>query len=673
MKHAIRAALAGAALAFTVALVVGRAMPHFGPRRVATTLLLLNAIALSLEHWFLPSSPRSVAVAVYLHTSALGGAVFSAFWSVMSERLDPHTMRGATPKIGLGATLGGLSGGIAAERGVALAGTPNALIALATISVAAAGLLQLLRSKHPAGPVTEPALAQLEPKSSSAAASKAVPYLRSVGALVALTALCSSIADFALKARAMNHFSGVPELVHFFGLFYTATSLLAFAFQALLTQPLIEKAGLGVALGGLPAALSLSALSAAVFPSVVTQVLLRGTDATLTASLYRSAYEPLFSPLPAKRRREAKVLIDVIVDRVGDALGGVAAWGLVLLLPTQAAVGASVLIVPLGLIGVYIARRVYKGYVDELASSLRAGETNIGEADGLDQATALVVSRAFTANDRLLLLEEIRKHREQLAREHAANDEANGTAPGAGPPHDPPQNSDAAQLLRAAEELSSGQLSRIQRALSAPLDVRLVPFVLPLVERADCADAVMRALAGFGESIVGQLGDALRNTATYSPAARRRFARVLSNSNSMRAGLQLVAALDDPDYHVRYQLAQGIAAMQRAGVRLPIDNGSWIAAARKELEQPSPLPINERLDSIFTLLGLAYDFEAVHLARRAMTAEDPKLRGTALEYLENVLPPSVRSELFRALDAEPPPGSRRGQQQLLAEMKRTLG
>jgi hypothetical protein len=46
------------------------------------------------------------------------------------------------------------------------------------------------------------------------------------------------------------------------------------------------------------------------------------------------------------------------------------------------------------------------------------------------------------------------------------------------------------------------------------------------------------------------------------------------------------------------------------------------------------------------LLGLVLDPEPLEIARRALHATDRALRGTALEYLDNVLPPSVREKLW---------------------------
>jgi hypothetical protein len=48
------------------------------------------------------------------------------------------------------------------------------------------------------------------------------------------------------------------------------------------------------------------------------------------------------------------------------------------------------------------------------------------------------------------------------------------------------------------------------------------------------------------------------------------------------------------------------------------------------------------LEHAFTLLSLVLPREPLQIAFRGLHAGDPMLRGTALEYLETVLPPPVR-------------------------------
>ena len=61
------------------------------------------------------------------------------------------------------------------------------------------------------------------------------------------------------------------------------------------------------------------------------------------------------------------------------------------------------------------------------------------------------------------------------------------------------------------------------------------------------------------------------------------------------------------------------------------------------------------LEHVFTLLALVLPREPVRIAFRGLFAGDPMLRGTALEYLENVLPEDVRGVLWFHLEPDRPP------------------
>jgi hypothetical protein len=80
------------------------------------------------------------------------------------------------------------------------------------------------------------------------------------------------------------------------------------------------------------------------------------------------------------------------------------------------------------------------------------------------------------------------------------------------------------------------------------------------------------------------------------------------------------------------------------------------------------------IEHIFSLLGLALDREALDLAIKALAGTDLKLRGTALEYLENVLPDSIRNELVSLLSREHPlpRAERRPSRELVEELKRSM-
>jgi hypothetical protein len=96
-----------------------------------------------------------------------------------------------------------------------------------------------------------------------------------------------------------------------------------------------------------------------------------------------------------------------------------------------------------------------------------------------------------------------------------------------------------------------------------------------------------------------------------------------------------------------------------------------LEAAARELEQRQA----GALDHVFTLLSLVLDSDALDLARRALSGSDDKLRGTALEYLEHVVPEPVRSGIWPHLQAGRllQPSQKRAAADLADELKRSFG
>ena len=57
------------------------------------------------------------------------------------------------------------------------------------------------------------------------------------------------------------------------------------------------------------------------FPSFAMSAVVRSAEMIVKGSLFRSAYELFFTPIPPHEKRTVKTAIDVGCDRVGDMLG----------------------------------------------------------------------------------------------------------------------------------------------------------------------------------------------------------------------------------------------------------------------------------------------------------------------------------------------------------------
>jgi hypothetical protein len=646
-----------------IALLVARAFRRSSPGSILPPLLLLNAVGFMVEHLAFANAPRTVAMVLYLHVSGVTGLIASGFWSVVNERFDPHALRRAISRIGLGGTIGGFVGGLTAERLASWAGASSGLLELACLNVIGALTLRSLRAPQP----------HAEPAPSAAAAALGSSYLREIALFVGLTALTSSVIDFAFKANAMNCYSTPEALLQFFALFYTGTNLLSFLVQGVITPRLLDRAGLGVGLSVLPASLSLSGALALALPGLWTQALTRAADGALVNSLYRSAYEPLYTPIAPERKRALKALIDVLVNRAGDALGSLLSWGLVLTWPTSASAGANAIVALAALATLLLTRRLRRGYIAELAASLRSGAVVLDEEGVQDQTTRLTLSQTLSDLNRERLLREIAALR---AATPGLSPPIPGSSVSSWPPAAPAGPASAfdaersARVSAAVADLCSGDPERLQRALEAP-DPELSAFVIPLLGRDDLGALAMKVLSGFGARVVGQLADALHDTEHHPPAVRRRLVRVIATTQSAWSAAALAAALEDPDFDVRRHVVRGLEEIAAHGVNVPIDKPVALTSASRELGAKAEASSGDRIEHALRLLGLVFDREAFRLARAALDSADPKLRGTALEYLDNVLPGSIKSTLFALIPDQRAPKSERVTQELLDELRRS--
>jgi hypothetical protein len=76
------------------------------------------------------------------------------------------------------------------------------------------------------------------------------------------------------------------------------------------------------------------------------------------------------------------------------------------------------------------------------------------------------------------------------------------------------------------------------------------------------------------------------------------------------------------------------------------------------------------LEHVFSILALVLDRESIRTAFKALHQEDARLRGTALEYLETVLPEEVRDAVWPFLGEERPMRPARPANEILADLTR---
>jgi ATP:ADP antiporter, AAA family len=610
--------LVSALVSMTGALAFAAALARRAPVAVLSGALVLQALLLAGEWHLAAGQPRLVAAALYVQLALLGPGVMSGFWSLVNERFDPHTARRVVGRIGTGASVGGVLGGGLAWVGARLLPVPALLLGLSAVTLLALLALRWLRApdvaeeREAAGGV----LAGLQ-------SIRRFPYLRQLACIVALGALAEVLLDYLLKAGAARALTDTEELARFFSLFYAGVGLVTLAVQAAFARPALERVGLSGTVSVQPATVALACAAGLALPSLAAAAAARGLGNALRDSLFRSAYELFYAPLPPGQKRGSKALVDIAADKLGALLGA----GLVLLLAAHRlfsdrwlwalallAMGASLV----------LARRLHQGYVRALEQSLRAGLVALEPDEVLDSTTRHTMTR--TSLDRDTLLAEIRAlHGER--------------PPAAGQPLDP--------FLQLAAGLRSGDPQRIRGALQGmgSPDPGHTHLLVALLERDDVYPQVISALQRIAPRVTGQLVDALVD-AEQPARVRRRVPRVLKGCATPRAVDGLLLGLLDPDFAVRRASGATLAWIRAQPGAPEVPAGPVYAAVARELTGPTA-DVETQLDHVFALLSAVGEPEPLRVTRWALRGQDQRLRGTALEYLEQVLPDSVRQPLLR--------------------------
>lgn len=562
--------------------------------------------ALFLAEWALfAGAPRAAAVALYLHLATFNGVALSAFWSLVNERFDPHTAKQVIGRIGRGASIGGVVGGLAAWGASRLIPVPAMLAVVAACNVAAA----VVTTRVGASPERGDPLPASEPAPIAIRILTRVPYLRDLALVVALGAVTDALLDYVLKSQAAS-LGAAPRLLSFFALLGTALGVVGLLVQAGLSRTSLRTLGLAGSAAIRPATVLGIALLGLVDPRIWAAVLARAGHEINSSSVFRSAYELLFAPLAESEKRPTKVVIDVACDKLGALLGGLVVLGVAALVPGQASRVLFALAAVLCIGALALTGRLHRGYVGALEQSLRAGRVRLDDSDVLDEATRVTVFQTNLALDREALLREL------------ALDA-------------PPAEGD--EVLAAVAHLRSGDAARVRAVVTRELTPALAAHAIPLLAWDEVFPDVGRALRRIAGRVTGQLVDALVDPASEE-VVRRRLPRVLRACPNLRAVGGLYVGLSDASPAVRAQCAQALLHLTSRHAGLSVARGDAFAAVQREIDSPGETD----LDLVFTLLSLALEREPLQIARRALRGTDRTLRGTALEYLHNVLPEGLR-------------------------------
>ena len=673
--------IATSILAIVVAYLFTRALNAWGPERVIPAGFAGSA-ALLLVEWAI-SFPlrRPAAILVYLHYGCFGALLISGFWSFLNERFDPRTAKRVSGQITGAGAVGGVVGGVVASqvgRGLPVTAMIPVLAIFHLVCAGAVLRVKPTDSPDPTGRPAQPA--KIAPRALSEIPNRShyrlireSPYLRNIIALVFLVTLSEGWVDLVLKGRATLTFGQGGGLLQFFAAFYTGISLLTVVAQLTLGRMTLEKLGPARTTAILPSATAAAAATASAIPVLGTAALARGVQSVLSNSLYRSGYEVLFTPVPPREKRAVKAMADVGASRVGDLVAASVAQVLVLVAMSKAGRILEGLAAITSVAAAWIAFRLHTGYSESLARGLvsRAIQLDLSEVRDATTRSALLRTMGPLALSQIQQLPrredwEVpaptpdRDFREQSADRARRNTEEN---PG----------------RARVRDLRSRDPGRVVRALEAgPLSSPLIEETVPLLAWDDVArpaiDAIRRSRPEGLGILVARLLDPEEDF-----TIRRRIPLVLGTYEDRAAVEGLMAALADRRFEVRYRSGRALAHLTGVNPSLSVTRDAVFGAVLREVQSGAGVwetrtlldrmddegwsPVvdelvreraNRSLEHVFTLLALVFPRQPLQIAFRGLHTDDPLLHGTALEYLESVLPPEIRKPLWPYLEDRRP-------------------
>jgi len=389
--------------------------------------------------------------------------------------------------------------------------------------------------------------------------------------------------------------------------------------------------------------------------------------------LFRAGYETCYTPVAPAEKRLAKTLIDVGSERGGDALGAAAVFLCMHLAGHTALPWILSIAAMLGLCSVILCRTLDAIYLKTLAKSLESRAVQLDLEGDMDLTTKSLVMRVPS----------LRSAGTQVWRAPALPGEE-------GAPE--PFNQDP--ILRRLSALRSADVWQVHAALTSCdfSDQLVATQVCLLLGRDEHALLAQAALIPSAGKMLGLLTDLLLDT-SLDVGMRRRLPRIIASVPGQRAADALVLGLEDPRFRVRLQCARSLVKVAAREPRPAIQAKRVLAAVDRELaigtvlweshrrQQGTPEKFGGEwldellrdkadgsLEYVFTLLSLMHDRPALMAAFRSLHVEDRHLRGTALEYLEGILPAKTREMLWEILQERPSHSAGRGEEEIMRDL-----
>jgi AAA family ATP:ADP antiporter len=540
------------------------------PRKAALAITQVGMVGVLIGFWFLFQTGGAwVSAAFYLMGLILGILLISQFWTVANLVYDARQAKRLFGFIGGGAPLGGMAGSFILQSLTDDIGTTNMLLISSAMLLICALIVWTILRRANVDPETTTVAVEDEKGVNFTEALTLLrnsKHLQIIALVISFAAVGAAIIEQQLNmaAETAKGAGATDSITIFLAQVQLWTSTIGFIIQVWLTSKIHRYLGIGFALMVLPVSLGLSAVVMLFNAALWAPGLARVLDQSLRYTVDKTTREILFLPLPGDLKVKAKSFVDVTVDRMAKAMGGllllvlVQPWGLNLNWQQLSYASLSVMA-----LWIFMSLRARRGYIAAFRQSIerrdmRPAEVRLSGAD-LSTVETLVqelshpqAARVLYAIDMLesldkgnlvtplLLYHESAEVRERALRaiSETRSDFATQWVPQVRRAIGDPDPGVRAAALRALGAIAQEDAPTLARPMLADPDARIrATAAVALTASQNPAD-LNAAEATLGEIVSG--------TGEDTRAARREVAAALAQVKDPRFQRLLIPLLHDP-------------------------------------------------------------------------------------------------------------------------------
>ena len=247
------------------------------------------------------------------------------FWLSVNDVLNPRQAKRLVSFFVTGGLLGGITGSLLTSRLAHSLGPANLLIVCAGILLLQLIIVNRLYAEQKELP-RDGTTGSGEEKPSYLESLRTIRedrYLRFLAGAIASAIIVGTLINYQFKI-AIKQAIPVDARASFLATFFLAILLISIIFHLFSTGPILKNFGIRLGLLLAPSVLCLATLAVFLFPAaglVLWACFIRGSDKTLDNTVTQSVRELLYMPIHPSIKYEAKIFIDMFVNKLAVGFG----------------------------------------------------------------------------------------------------------------------------------------------------------------------------------------------------------------------------------------------------------------------------------------------------------------------------------------------------------------